>query len=189
MTINADERKYQPPPTVNYRQRVMVEYFFRNGFKKIEAARMAGYAYPENYCNRLFKHPAVVAEIDKRLKRMAERTNITAEWIIEQLASYATAGVTLAKFRQPDGSWDFTDATPEEMALVKVSQEIILDKKSPGVKGGKVKLDFPDPMKALEMLARIQGLFKDQVEVTTKVELTEAINAGRKRMNQENENV
>lgn len=179
---NIHDRKYSPPPTVNYRQLRLVDYFFKNGFKKIEAARMAGYAYPERYSNRLFKHPAVVAEIDKRRKKMSEKVQLTAEWIIEQLMAHAQAGLKLAKFRQLDGSWNFSTATPEELALVKQTQEVYLDKPGKGVKGGKIKLELPDSMKALEMLAKIQGMFKDTVEVTGKVELVDAINAGRKRI-------
>jgi phage terminase small subunit len=170
------KRKYPHTKGISPKHKRLVDLYFANGFNKDKAARDAGYSAYRQYSNRLFYHPDVVAEIERRRLRLEQKYKLTEDWITERLMRLADADVQLAKFQKVDEQgvayWDFTGATQEELALIKGLQSDVEVSPEDGKAARKLKIDKPDSMRALEILARIQGMFKDkqQVEATVKVE-------------------
>lgn len=172
------QRKYPHTKGISPRHKKLVDYYFANGFNKDKACRQAGYPSWRQYSNRLFNHPDVVAEIERRRLRLEQKYKLTEDWITERLMRLADSDLQLAKFKRVDEDghpfWDFTGATEEELALIKELQTDTIF--SPDGEEGKtlkkLKIGTPDAMRALEILARIQGMFKDKQQVEAKVEVT-----------------
>src|SRR5262249_55845302 len=140
---------------------------------------------------KTFRHPLVVAEIARRRAKLAEQSELTAEWIINRLMLIADANLILAKFKKVDAdgtlSWDFSSATPEELAVISGLQTDIYVEMGAGGKKKvkKFKVESIDPLAALNMLARIQGLFNDKVEVQGEISIVERMQKARERALQE----
>lgn len=174
------------------RHRKLVDYYFETNFNKNLATKLAGYPHPQSYSDRLFKHPAVKAEIERRRKEDVAKFELTREWIIERLMMLADSGVTLAKFKrvnEEDGSlyWDFTGATEEELKVINgLTTETYVEGKGKDKRlVKKFKPMLSDPKSALDSLARIQGLFNDKVTVEGELSLIDRIERGRKRASPE----
>ncbi len=168
------------------KQYKLVAEYFANGFSKVEALRAAGYSETTATTNpqKIFDNPHVVREIERRKKLLFARTQLSAEWIITRIMKLADSGNTLAKFKktQPEGTlcWDFSDATPEELALIQgLAVEFYTDDAGLVVK--KFKIKDQDPLAALALLARIEGLFQDKLKVEADDEMIKALQAGRLR--------
>ncbi len=164
-----------------------IDAYFENGGKQRDAMRAAGYAESTatNFQVSVFQHPAVVAEIARRRKKLAKKHELTQDWIIERYMQLADAGKTLAKFKkvQEDGTlmWDFTEATEEDLALVsELGVDFYTEGRGPGaIDVKKFKIKTPDVQAALTALSRHLGLFNDSLEV--KGDLAARIQAGRAR--------
>lgn len=169
----------------------LVDYYFENGFDKVDAAKKFGLAQPQANAARLFKRKDVQAEIARRRKRIETKLELDRDWIVQRLMRIADAGFILAKYKKvtEDGKldWDFTGASQEELALVNgLSVEVYHEGRGPGKKAiKKFKIDASDPKGALDSLARILGLFEDKVEVKGEISLIERIRAGRDRLAKE----
>jgi phage terminase small subunit len=176
------------------KRRKAIDVYFENGFMKGEALIAAGYskktakANPQSFFNR----EDVKVEIARRKVKLAEKHEVTQEFIIGELMKRALSGATLARFKkvQADGSlmWDFSGATEEELALV---SDLGVDfikagrgKKSIDVTRFRIK--EPDAHAALMALARHLGLFNDSLEVTGGT-LADRIREGRGRLAKEGE--
>lgn len=176
---------------ISDRHKRLANLYFECNFNKDEATRRAGYAHANKVSPRLFGREDVKEEIEKIRKRMEEKFELTNEWIIKQLMVIAYSGVSLAKFmkKTPDGKldWDFTDATPEELAAINsIQTEVEMEGKAGG-KIKKFKLTTVDRLKALEMLARIQGMFQDKTEANVTVNLWDRLDEGRQQARKEEE--
>ena len=118
--------------------------------KKDETAAQAG--------SRMLRNVKVAEYIAERMQARQERTEITQDRVLEELAAIAFARAT-------------------DYAEVKDDQVIIKDtsglsenqiKAIAGIKQGKfgIELKLSDKEKALELLGRHLGMFKDRVEVS-----------------------
>ena len=118
--------------------------------KKEEAAAVNG--------SKLLRNTKVAAYIQKRMKERQKRTEITQDRVLEELAAIAFAKAT-------------------DYAEVKEGQVIIKDTANldeqqaraiAGIEEGKfgIKVKLNDKEKALELLGRHLGMFKDKVEVS-----------------------
>ena len=118
--------------------------------KKEEAAAVNG--------SKLLRNTKVAAYIQKRMKERQKRTEITQDRVLEELATIAFAKAT-------------------DYAEVKEGQVIIKDTANldeqqaraiAGIEEGKfgIKVKLNDKEKALELLGRHLGMFKDKVEVS-----------------------
>lgn len=174
---------------ISDRHRLLVDNYFKLNCDKTNAAVATGYKHGNGYINRLFDHPDVVAEIEKRQREMQVKYELTEEWVIERFMRIADAGAVLARFKKPqlDGSlmWDFTDATPADLVSI---NELSVDYYTEGrgentreVK--KFKVGTSDPKGALDSLARHLGLFKDKLEISGSISLADRIQRGRDRIN------
>ena len=163
----------------------VVEYFFINGFNKREALISAGYkvnsAGVSSYA--VFAQPWVKAEIQRRMKKLADKAELTEGWVLERMMRIADAGNILAPYKkvQEDGTLllDFTDATPDALALINdLTVETYIDGEGDKVK--KFKVSVTEPKAALDSLARKLGMFKDSVDVNHGV--ADRLAAGRDRV-------
>lgn len=118
--------------------------------KKEEAAAVNG--------SKLLRNTKVAAYIQERMKERQKRTEITQDRVLEELAAIAFAKAT-------------------DYAEVKEGQVIIKDTANmdeqqvraiAGIEEGKfgIKVKLNDKEKALELLGRHLGMFKDKLEVS-----------------------
>ena len=178
------------PNRLTMREHVMVEQYFANGFKKVEAVLAAGYSKrsADKRAYDLFNRPRVKAEIERRMKIVSEKAGIDEEWVIKRLKQIANAGETLARFKKvgEDGMlrWDFTGASDEDLAVVAaLDHETVWKGKGKNrVQVLKFKVGTSDIKGALDSLARHLGMFNDKLEVAGEVSLVERLQAGRKRV-------
>ena len=120
------------------------------GVKSDDVARRAG--------NRLLTNVDIADYISERMQERQKRTEITQDRVIEELAAIAFAKAT-----------DFVQISHGNVILTdtsKLSESQI--KAIAGIKEGKngIELKLNDKEKALELLGRHLGMFKDKLEVT-----------------------
>lgn len=118
--------------------------------KKDETAAQAG--------SRMLRNVKVADYIQKRMQDRQKRTEITQDRVLEELAAIAFARAT-----------DFAEIK-DDCVIIKdtaglTEQQI---KAIAGIKEGKfgIELKLNDKEKALELLGRHLGMFKDRVEVS-----------------------
>jgi phage terminase small subunit len=107
---------------------------------------------------RLLKNVKVEAYIQKRMEERQKRTEITQDRVLEELAAIAFARAT-----------DYAEIKGE---CVRIKDTDTLDEQQiraiAGIKEGKygIELKLNDKEKALELLGRHLGMFKDKLEVS-----------------------
>lgn len=145
-------------------QRFVEEYLV--DLNATQAAIRAGYS-PKTagqIGERLLKKAEVQQALSRRMKAREQRTEVTQDRVVKELAkiafgdprnvmSWGPGGVTLK------ASAELTD---DEAALVSEVSETTTER------GGSLKLKTNDKLKALELLGRHLGMFRDKVEVTGK---------------------
>lgn len=107
---------------------------------------------------RLLRNVKVAAYVSERMQERQKRTEITQDRVIEELAAIAFARAT-----------DFAQIINGNVVLTdtkELSEDQI--KAIAGIKEGKfgIELKLNDKEKALELLGRHLGMFKDKVEVS-----------------------
>lgn len=107
---------------------------------------------------RMLRNVKVAAYIQERMEERQKRTEITQDRVLEELAAIAFAKAT-----------DYAEIKGE---CVKIKDTDTLDEQQiraiAGIKEGKfgIELKLNDKEKALELLGRHLGMFKDKVEVS-----------------------
>ena len=118
--------------------------------KKDETARVNG--------SRLLTNANVAAYIAERMKERQERTEITQDRVVEELAAIALARM------------DNYAEIKNNRVLIKDSAEFteMQARAIGGIKQGKfgIEVKLNDKLKALELLGRHLGMFKDKLEVS-----------------------
>lgn len=152
------------------RLRFVAEYLA--SFDATRAARAAGYS--ENSVMslgcQLLKDPKVAAEIAKRTKRVAEKFEVSSERIMRELSrvafgdprrvlSWGPRGVTL---RPSDELTDDEAAAVSSVAQTKG-------------RSSSLKVSLHDKVRALEILAKCNGMMLDRVKVENPEELARQI--------------
>ncbi len=165
---------YKSAKKLNDRQRAAIDAYFENGFEIKAALLSAGYSpiTAQKAPGKVWYVPVIQEEIERRRQKLAEKHEVTQDWLIQEFVKRATSGQTLAKFKivQKDGTlaWDFTGATPEELALVgdltATFEKLGRGKDAIDVK--KFGIKEPDAQAALMALGRHLGFFNDKIEVT-----------------------
>ena len=118
--------------------------------KRDETAAQAG--------SRMLRNVKVAAYIQERMQERQKRTEITQDRVLQELAAIAFAKAT-----------DYAEVKDE---CVKVKNTKELDEQQiraiAGIKEGKfgIEVKLNDKEKALELLGRHLGMFKDKVEVS-----------------------
>ena len=118
--------------------------------KKDESARVNG--------SRLLTNANVAAYVEKRMQERQKRTEITQDRVLEELAAIAFARAT-----------DYAEVRKDRV-IIKDTADLTEDqiKAIAGIKEGKfgIELKLNDKEKALELLGRHLGMFKDRVELS-----------------------
>lgn len=122
--------------------------------KKDETAAVNG--------NRLLRNAKVKEYIDKRMKDREKRTEITQDMVLKELAAIAFS----------NGA-DFAKVTEDNMVHIVPTDELPIDKKKAisAIKETKfgINIETCDKVKALELLGKHLGMFKDKVELSGNV--------------------
>ena len=107
---------------------------------------------------RLLRNVKVVSYIEERMQDRQKRTEITQDRVLQELAAIAFARTT-----------DFVQIVNDRVLLTDTSKlSEIQIRAIAGIKEGKngIELKLNDKEKALELLGRHLGMFKDRVEVS-----------------------
>ena len=140
----------------------------------LNATRAYRVAYPNvkkdetaaSAATRLLRNVNVQEYIDKRMKDREKRTEVTQDRVVQELASIAFAKVT-----DYVGIWS-NGAT--SIVVMKSTDDLTDDqvRAIAGIKEGAngIEIKLNDKEKALELLGRHLGMFKDKVDVSGKVE-------------------
>ena len=152
-------------------QRFIEEYLI--DLNATQAARRAGYSEKTARniaCENLAK-PDIQEAIAQAMAKRAERTQVTADRVVEEFAKIGFANSCDFFDWGPDGITvkGKADLTPEQQAAVaEVSQTTTKD-------GGTVKIKLHDKRGALDSLARHLGMFKDNLNVGLTVRYEDAL--------------
>ena len=106
---------------------------------------------------RLLRNAAVREAVEREQARRAERTGITADRVLAELANIAFADPRDLMEWGPDG------VTLKDSASLTAGQSASVAEVADG-SGGTLRLKKHDKVKALELLARHIGMFRDRVE-------------------------
>lgn len=126
-----------------------------------QAAIRAGYS-PDtagSIGNENLKKPEIRTHIGKAMAERSKRTGVNADRVVEELAKIAF--VNANEVIDPDTATIRKDALPEDTAAI---QSVKV--KTFGEDGLEREIKMADKIKALELLGRHLGMFKDKVEVS-----------------------
>lgn len=141
------------------------------------AAKRAGYsaATAPQIANRLMADPRIHEEISRLMGERVKRTEITQDMVIKELGYIAFGRASHLMKWGPNGievkpSEELSD---EEIALVAEISETVSGNES---QNRSIKLKCNDRLKALELLGRHLGMFKDKVEQSGSMTLVVSTN-------------
>lgn len=168
---------------INYKMR---------GWSERDAMKKAGYSKGMYEKDRysVFGHPNVKAEIERRKQRLAESNQVTEEWIVQRLMKIAGADPgDMIEVDEDTGEAhiNWNKLTPSMRAAVAGLEEtkFMQGRGENAVPATKVKVTPRDTLRAIEMLGKYLGMFKEKVEVSTDNDLVKRLQAGRARVGQE----
>lgn len=167
---------------------------YMKGMSKKEALKMAGYSdYTATHdAGSIFGREDVQKEIEFRTQKMVERAQLTEDWIVERLKKIADSSVgdliDLDEKGQPFFNWK--KMTPDiRKALADLDIHEYKEGRGPNARDvKKIRVRMQDQMKALELLGKYLGMWKEKVELTSEDALIQALFEGRKRVGSEEEN-
>lgn len=185
-----------PPPMVPYRQlpeeriRRVVDYYLAMEKPSYQEALIRGGGYTKATANsnahKFFRRPDVKEYLDHRRQDISAATGVTTEKLVHRLKFLAFGDLSRFIKVRTDGQldYDFTGATEDELRLI---NELTVDSYTEGrgldkrpVK--KFKFAKADTLRAIELLGRILGSFKDKTEVSGEVSLVERLQRGREQV-------
>ena len=149
---------------MNNKQRVFVEEYL-SCFNATEAARRAGYAYPNKQGPRMLVNVGIQEAIKARIAEKA----MSADEVLTRLADMARGD--LGDFMDIESmSFDISLQKAKELGLThlikKVKQRTVTtaDKSGEETETNVQEIELHSSLEALRDLARVHGLFKDQIE-------------------------
>jgi phage terminase small subunit len=132
-----------------------------------KTARVIGH---ENLTN-----PDIAAAIEKAMAERAERTRLTADWVVDELRKLAGANMADYMRSTPEGDpyLDFSSLTRDQTAaLAEVTVEDFVDGRGEDARAVKrVKFKLHDKRAALVDLGRHLGLFEIKHRIEGKIEV------------------
>ena len=147
----------------------------RNGTR---AAIRAGYGEKtaEIHACRLLRNDKVRSQVEARTARIAQRLEISATKVLQELAKIAFANMQAFMPVNADGSprLDFSDLSQEDWAAV---QEVIVDEYVERTPGGpsnikRVRFKLADKARALELLGKYFQLFVERHQHEFSIDFT-----------------
>lgn len=132
-----------------------------------QAAIRAGYSpkTAEAQASRLLSHVKVAEAVAKAKATRAQRNEITADRVLQEMARIAFSDMRRFTTWGPDGVKlrDYEDLTDEEAAAVSEVSQTITEA------GGSIKFKLHDKRAALVDLGKHIGLFTEKLDVSTSV--------------------
>ena len=130
-----------------------------------QAAIRAGYSPDTAYSigNENMKKPEIKALIDKAMAERSKRTGVSADRVVTELAKIAF--VNASDVIDVETATLKPDAAPEDTAAI---QSVKV--KTFGEDGLEREIKMADKLKALELLGKHLGMFKDKVELSGSLE-------------------
>lgn len=172
--------------TLTDQQRFMLDEYFRNGFRKVRAAKAAGYSTPGVQATRVFSYPWVQAEIERRFKKMEIKDRANREAILEEYGKigFARLGELMAVNEDGSVTLELQDMNDDDRAALSefVVEEVMVGRGEGALPVRKTRIKFHDKRAALDSMSRVLGLFNDKVQVGAEESLVAALLAGRKRV-------
>lgn len=145
-------------------QRFVDEYLV--DLNATQAAIRAGYSQKtaNEQAARLLANVSVQTAIAERIKAREQRTEITQDKVVKELAKVAFGDPRNVMTWGPSGVKlkDSEELTDDEAAFVSEVSETTTEH------GGNLKLKTNDKLKALELLGKHLGMFREKVELTGK---------------------
>lgn len=167
-----------------HHKRAVDEYFANGCMNWRSACIEAGFS--GHSAPKLWQEVTIQEEIFRRRARRARKTAVTEERIIEELAKVAFANFGDLLNVNEDGTAvvDLSLLTDEhKAALARYEAETITTDGNETEKVvRKAKIAFHDKLGALQQLARINGMFKDRVEVAVGLSLSDKVAQARSRL-------
>lgn len=143
-------------------KRLVEEYLI--DLNKTQAAIRAGYSpkSADRIAQNTLQKPHVQQYLQQRQEELAERTEITQERVIQELACVAFAnGADFARVRMTDKRGEFVELVPtDELSAEKRAAIAGIEETKFGI-----KVSSYDKVRALELLGKHVGLFRDRVEI------------------------
>ena len=146
------------------KQKLFVEEYLVD-LNATQAAIRAGYS-PDSARqsgNDNMKNPYISARIDKAMAERSKRTGVNADRVVMELAKIAF--VNANEVIDPKTATIREDAVPEDTAAI---QSVKV--KTFGEDGLEREIKMADKLKALELLGKHLGMFKDKVELSGSLE-------------------
>lgn len=149
------------------KQEAFARNYVANGFNGFQAAVKAGYAEESARveASRLLTNANVAAFIEELKKPVVAKSRRGAEDVYRQAENAAFFDVRkVLKVRGNSVEFsvdDFAQLNEEDAQMIQAIEQKVT------MYGTTIKVTFLDKLKALEMLARFNGMNKDKLEVTT----------------------
>ena len=152
------------PIKLTNKQKLFVKFYVTE-FNGSKSAIAAGYSKDtaRQIASELLTFPNIQEAILKEKEKMTKKIEITQDRIAEELAKIAFSDIK-----------DFVEFGPKHL---KIKQDKDVDgaciqevSSHTGTRGASTKLKLHDKMKALELLGRYKGMYKDVVIVPTQAE-------------------
>jgi len=157
---------------LNPREKIFVLEYCANGMNGTAAARKAGYAHAHVAASRLLKRPRIQAAVAKELAALLEDGRLSREALLLKLRSIIHANLAdLVKQSEHGGIEvkDLTELPPEISAAIK--ELTVNSTERSGVKGtvreSSVNIKLHEPLKAIELAAKILNYLGEKVDVTS----------------------
>lgn len=122
---------------------------------------------------RLLQHSKIKVEIEKRIKKRSERTEITQDMVVQELAKIGFANMADYMRPGPDGDpyLDFSNLTRDQAAaLIEVTVEDFKDGRGEDTRDvRKIKFKLADKKSALVDLGKHIGMWPNNAKLDVKV--------------------
>jgi phage terminase small subunit len=130
--------------------------------------------------NAIFNLPSVKNELERRVKRMTDKAELTDDWIINRLMDIADANIgdMIEVDTQGLPSYNFNKLTPAiRRAISSVDVNVETAGRGPNAKPVyKIKVKPADKLRAIEMLMKYKGMLTEKAEVKIDNSLSDRIN-------------
>lgn len=138
-----------------------------------QAAIRAGYSPNTAYSigNENLNKPEIRARIDKAMAERSKRTGINADRVLQELARIAFVKAT--DVIDADNATIREDASDDDLAVIQsVKVKTIPTQNGDGIER---EIRLTDKMKALELIGKHLGMFKDKIELSGDVGVVQII--------------
>lgn len=142
-----------------------------------QAAIRAGYKrsdYTDTNANKLLENTRIKETIEKAMAERSKRTGISQDRVIQELARIAFVN-PIDVINTENGSVS-DSASDDDLACIQSVKVKTMNSDKGWSEEREVKLN--DKMKALELLGKHLGMFKDKVELDTDMELNITVDYG-----------